>query len=79
MKELDIAQDTTATGFAFTSVNKGKTQTEFIKKYNTGGKEKFYYTARRGKAGYVYSWYELTKTNYKRKHNEWEAQQEATK
>lgn len=79
MEELDIAQDTTATGLAFSSLNKGKPQTEFIKKYKTGGKERFYYTARRGKAGYVYSWHELTKTNYKRKYNEWEAQQEATK
>ena len=75
MSEFAIAQDTTATGLSFESVNKGKPQTEFIKKYTIGDKEFFYYTSRRGNSNVVYSWHSITETNYKRKKAEWESQQ----
>lgn len=72
MEELGIAQDTTQTGKHFNSLNKGKSQTEFIKEYDIGGKKRFYYTSRRGKSRVVYSWHQITETNYKRKLKEWE-------
>ena len=79
MKELGIAQDTTATGLSFESVNKGKPQTEFIKKYIIGDKEVFYYTSRRGNSSVVYSWHELTVSNYQRKLGEWKKYREGKK
>ena len=75
MKELGIAQDTTATGLSFESVNKGKPQTEFIKKYTIGDKEFFYYTSRRGNSSVVYSWHELREEQYIRKIAEYKKHQ----
>ena len=75
MSELAIAQDTTATGKHFESLNKGKKQTEFIKEYNIGGKKKYFYTARRGKNSVVYSWHTLNENQYARKLAEWEKSQ----
>lgn len=75
MNELGIAQDTTATGLSFESVNKGKLQTEFIKEYDTGAEKKYFYTSRRGNSNVVYSWHSISESNYKRKKTEWESQQ----
>lgn len=75
MSEFAIAQDTTATGLSFESVNKGKPQTEFIKEYDTGAEKKYFYTSRRGNSNVVYSWHSISESNYKRKKTEWESQQ----
>ena len=74
MSELYFAQDTTATGLHFESLNKGKKQTEFIKEYDTG-KKSYFYTSRRGKDKVVYSWYKIKKNQYARKYAEWEKSQ----
>lgn len=79
MEELDIAQDTTATGLTSPSINKGKPQTEFIKRYEIGGKESFYYTSRRGKSNVIYSWHALSKGQYARKLDEYKKYKEGEK
>ena len=70
MEELYFAQDTTATGLSFESVNKGKPQTEFIKEYDTGAKKKYFYTTRRGKSNLVYSWHEISSRKFEEKRKE---------
>ena len=67
MKELFFAQDTTATGISFESLNKGKKQTEFIKEYDTGEGKRYFYTARRGKSNVVYSWHEISSRKFEEK------------
>lgn len=79
MRELDIAQDTTATGLAFPTINKGKPQTDFIKKYDIGGNEVFYYTSRRGISKIVYSWHSISKGQYIRKLAEYKKYKEGKK
>ena len=75
MEELYFAQDTTSTGKHFNSLNKGKKQTEFIKEYDTGNKKRYFYTARRGDNGVVYSWHELNANQYARKLSQWQKSQ----
>ena len=65
LQSLDVAQDTVKTGEHFDSYipNTNIPQTEFIKDYGN----KFYYTARRKDTGEVYSWHELSPSQFKRK------------
>ena len=80
MREFQIAVDTTSTGkYIKTLSGSGKKQTEFFKAYKTGKSEDFYYTARRGEDGVVYSWHQINKKTYNKKMTEWKRQQKDKK